>query len=297
MNALEHRVARAAPGAEVLVPAGRHVGTLVVDKPLTLRGEAGAVLDAGQQGLAVVVRGDVDVALHELTVEGGLGDAGALLHVEDGALTAERCVFRRGTARTFGGGALYAAGRRVELRGCQLLENVGRQGGAVLLCGEVELVATGCLFAQNAAVQGAALRLRDGARAHLVGCTLSANRGVGSTPDAVGGAIFVSGTTTRTPELRLDNCLWVAHGPAPRGELYNEPAVPGVVVVRGSVLPAACARLSGRHGDVRLEGPEYAPARGSLADGAADPALWTGAAVVDLRGAARGRTAGYLEVA
>ncbi len=296
MRGLAERIAAARPGAEVLVPAGRHLGTLSVDKPLTLRGERGAVLDAAGQGAVLIVRGEVHVQLVDLVLEGGLAEAGALVHVEDGALSALRCVFRRGTARTFGGGALYAAGTTVALRHCHLVENVGRQGGALLLCGEVELVAEGCLFAQNGAVQGAALRLRDGARAQLTGCTLVSNRGLGPTPNDVSGACFLSGTSTQQPTLVLDNCLWVAHGPSPKGELYNEPRRPGRVEAHGCVLPTACAAWPGAHADVRLEAPSYSPVRGSVADGAADPTLWPPQAV-DERGVARHTTAGYLEVA
>lgn len=293
---LAERIAAARAGAEVLVPAGRHLGTLTVDKPLTLRGERGAVLDAAGQGAALIIRGDVDVRLGDLALEGGVAEAGALVHVEEGSLRAERCVFRRGTARTFGGGAIYASGGTIELRYCHFLENVGRQGGALLLTGEVELLADGCLFAQNAAVQGAALRLRDGARAHLVGCTLVGNRGLGPSPKDVCGACFVSGTTTQAPALELDNCLWVAHGPSPKGELYNDAARPGLVQTRGCVLPSACAPWPGLHAELRLEGPWYSPARGGPADGAADPSLWAPQAA-DERGVPRRQTAGYLEVA
>jgi nitrous oxidase accessory protein len=45
----------AAPGATVRVPAARYVGTVVVDRPLSLEAEPGTVLDGGGRGSVVTV--------------------------------------------------------------------------------------------------------------------------------------------------------------------------------------------------------------------------------------------------
>ncbi len=46
-------VAAADPGATIIVPAGIHAGTIVIDKPLTLIAEPGAIIDAQGSGDAV----------------------------------------------------------------------------------------------------------------------------------------------------------------------------------------------------------------------------------------------------
>ena len=48
-------VAAARPGDELILSAGVHAGPVTVDRPRTLRGEAGAVLDGGNEGSVVNV--------------------------------------------------------------------------------------------------------------------------------------------------------------------------------------------------------------------------------------------------
>ena len=66
-ESLEQIVAAAAPGATVSVPAGVHAVHLRLDKPITLVGEPGAILDGG--GVGDVVRiGAAQVAVRGLTI-------------------------------------------------------------------------------------------------------------------------------------------------------------------------------------------------------------------------------------
>lgn len=67
----------AVPGATVTVPAGVHVGNVVIDRPLTLVGEPGAVLDGQQQDSVLTVSAS-DVEVANLTfVNGGRNPVGA----------------------------------------------------------------------------------------------------------------------------------------------------------------------------------------------------------------------------
>ncbi len=68
---LAEEIAAADPGSTLYVPAGRHQGPILVDKPLTIVGEPGALI-AGVPGEAVVsiLRTD-NVTLRGLTIEGG----------------------------------------------------------------------------------------------------------------------------------------------------------------------------------------------------------------------------------
>jgi nitrous oxidase accessory protein len=62
-------VAAAAPGDVLLISPGRHSGPVVVDKPLTLRGQPGAVVDGGGHGRVIQVSAP-DVTISGLDITG-----------------------------------------------------------------------------------------------------------------------------------------------------------------------------------------------------------------------------------
>jgi parallel beta-helix repeat protein len=64
-----HAAIASAGAGDVLRIAGLHIGQFVIDKPLTLRGEPGATLDAGGAGTVLVIAAD-DVVLEGLTLTG-----------------------------------------------------------------------------------------------------------------------------------------------------------------------------------------------------------------------------------
>ncbi|HWO71836.1 MAG TPA: NosD domain-containing protein [Actinomycetota bacterium] len=73
---LQAAIEAAAPGATVRVPAARYVGTVVVDRPVSLEAEPGAVLDGGGQGSVVTVLAS-GVSLRGFRIRGsGLGPVG-----------------------------------------------------------------------------------------------------------------------------------------------------------------------------------------------------------------------------
>ncbi|HEX7112432.1 MAG TPA: nitrous oxide reductase family maturation protein NosD [Mizugakiibacter sp.] len=67
VDALAQAIARAAPGATVTVPAGVHAVHLRIDKPLTLVGAPGAVLD-GEGSSDVIHIAASDVSVRDLTI-------------------------------------------------------------------------------------------------------------------------------------------------------------------------------------------------------------------------------------
>jgi nitrous oxidase accessory protein len=91
---LQAAVAAAAPGDVLRLLAGTHAGPVVIDKALTLEGEAGAVVQGSGQGNAITVAA-ADVILRGLTVTGsGISleamDAGIFLTRDAGRALVER---------------------------------------------------------------------------------------------------------------------------------------------------------------------------------------------------------------
>jgi nitrous oxidase accessory protein len=66
---LSQRLAQAAPGASITLPAGVYDGPITLDKPLTLVGEAGTVIDGHGEGSVVTIDAP-DVTLRGLTIRG-----------------------------------------------------------------------------------------------------------------------------------------------------------------------------------------------------------------------------------
>lgn len=67
-ESLQPLVANAAGGDLISIPKGRYPGPLVIDRTLTLRGENGAVIDAGGTGHALIIEAP-DTVIDGLAVE------------------------------------------------------------------------------------------------------------------------------------------------------------------------------------------------------------------------------------
>lgn len=70
-------VVAAAPGDELVLAAGTHAGRVTLDRPLTLRGEPGAVLDGGGEGSVITVAAP-GVTVRDLTIRGSGSDRVAM---------------------------------------------------------------------------------------------------------------------------------------------------------------------------------------------------------------------------
>ena len=80
---LADRIAAASPGDTIRVPVGVHGGPFIIDRPLTLRGEPGAVLDGGGTGTVLRVTAP-DVTVADVTIRA----SGPSLSREDAGLMA-----------------------------------------------------------------------------------------------------------------------------------------------------------------------------------------------------------------
>ncbi|MCC5881035.1 MAG: nitrous oxide reductase family maturation protein NosD [Halomonas sp.] len=81
---LQAHIDTAASGSELTLAAGVHTGGILIDKPLTLRGEPGAILDGEGSGDVIRVRAE-DVRIEGLTLRNSgfnLTDMNAGIHAE-----------------------------------------------------------------------------------------------------------------------------------------------------------------------------------------------------------------------
>jgi nitrous oxidase accessory protein len=70
-------LAGAAPGETLILAPGLHAGPVLLDRPVTLAGEPGAVIDGGGRGSVIVITGP-DVTVRGLTIRGSGSDGAAL---------------------------------------------------------------------------------------------------------------------------------------------------------------------------------------------------------------------------
>ncbi len=121
-------VAAARPGDELILSAGVHAGPVTVDRPLTLRGEAGAVLDGGNEGSVVNVTAP-SVAVTGLTIRGSGSDRTSM----DAGVNLARTA--KGWSRTTNSSATCTVSRiqgapNATVRGNRITGRTGRQAEA-----------------------------------------------------------------------------------------------------------------------------------------------------------------------
>lgn len=289
---LAQAVRDARPGDTLKVPAGRYPVNLELTKSITLLAMGQVVLDGLHAGSVVrVTARDALVRLSGLTLVGGNApEAGGAVCALEGTVELSDCVVRFNKAPLYGGGGLFVRDAKVKATRCRFEANTGRQGGAILVDGVGELRLEDSTVIQNAAVQGGGLKVKEGARAELVGCTLADNKVVGE--GATGGALHLSGTTTRAPSVSLQACI-VSERAESAPCVFNSARHPAALTVTRSLLPAWCQPLGGDNtfaeaGFVMTGHEPYLLDERSPAVGAADPSLFP-AGARDVTGKPRAR--------
>ncbi|MFZ5480667.1 MAG: hypothetical protein ACOZNI_28150 [Myxococcota bacterium] len=194
-----------ANGGVVRLGPGVHAGPLRVEQSVTVRGEEGAVIDAGGTGAAVEVDGDaLTVVIEGVTLRGGHGDGGGGLRLTGFSdVTLTRCVVAQNRAPQGVGGGIYASRGRLVLEDTVVRDNRAQTASELMATGVADVRVKGGELLGNVAA-------REGARLTLVGTH-------------VAGDVDVRGTTTRTPTLEL-------HGCTVDGSVRNDRALPAKVV-------------------------------------------------------------------
>lgn len=277
------------PGGVVTVPAGTYAVNLLIDKPLSLVGVGEVVLDGQRSGSVVRVNTDGVVKLGGLLIAGGrTNGVGGGVCLERGELELVQCTLRFNEAPVYGGGGLGVRGGHARVTACRFEANTGRQGAGVLVDLEGRLTMRDSLLAQNAGFDGGGLRVKESGAATLLGCTLADNKVLGEHP--TGGAVSLSGSTSRTPSLTLTQCLVAERSQGPE-VIHNFAPCPGTLTLTKNLLPPWCSTFGGDNrfdvpGFVGTGSEPYLLAPNSPAAGAGDVGAY-GPSPRDLLGRAR----------
>lgn len=200
------------PGAIVSLAPGVHRENLLIEASVTLRGEPGAVLDAARGGPVIHVDLDeLSVTIQDLTLTGGVGEAGGAVRVSGWSeVSLERCALVGNEATQDGGGiggGVYAHRGMLRLLDCTFRDNRARSATDFALAGAARAELRGGHFAGDVYVL-------EGAELTAVGTVIA-------------GKLRARGTTTRAPVLTL-------RGVRIDGGLDNDVNLPATVVVEDS---------------------------------------------------------------
>jgi hypothetical protein len=236
---LAEAVASAPDGAVVRLTPGTYGGTMRPTRSLTIIADppGEAVVDADGAGPCLVVDvDDIEVRVHGVALTGGAGaEGGAVTLTAFSRLDLEGCRIAGNHSRQApGGGALVTAGT-LALRGCTIEANEASDGLALCADAVATVQIDDCTLTGAVPAGLSLLRVRDGAAVSVRTSRLEAGEGV---------AVHVSGTTSRAPEVVIEDSA-----------LFGHPAIeqrgpgPGLVEVRGchlsTPLPSTALDLGG----------------------------------------------------
>lgn len=200
-----------AGGGVVCLGPGVHAGPLVLTTSVTLRGEAGAVLDGRGEGSVLRVEDDdLVVRVESLTLRGGSDEAGGGLAVSGYSEVAlVGCVVEGNRARgrgdtSGGGGGVHASRGTVRIEDTTFRGNRAPFGSDLFVTGVAEVTVRG-------GVLGGDVVAREGAKVSLERVRIE-------------GAVDARGTTTRAPAVRLQ-------GTEAKGGVRNDGRLPATVEI------------------------------------------------------------------
>jgi hypothetical protein len=190
-------------GGTAVIPAGRFVDSLVIDKDLTLQGAGAAqtVIDGNKVNIPLTVTNGAHVAVHDLTLANGRSGLR-----NSGVATLVRCAVRDNVNSQSGGGIWNASGASLLLDSCTVSGNRSSGwGGGIYNLGEIS----------------------------VLNSTVSGNRALGkASDDDTGGGGIYNGNS-----LILQSCTVTQNRALQGGGIVNV----GVVSIASSIIAANMA--------------------------------------------------------
>lgn len=230
MNAVEDQtryvqdlINAASVGETVFLPRGVYGVALYIDKSLILVGEGKSeetVLQGLPDGGSVIViqDNDLEIALENLTIAGGADLRGGGITLKAASkLMIKNCTLCNNAATYYGGGGVYAQAGELIIERSRIYQNAGVSGGGVFLDTKTKALFKSCLIVENNARFGGGVCLKEAASAEFLNCTFAENR----SNENIGDNIFLSGSLTEQPAIKLMNCI-VAKGGSDQSIAVND---------------------------------------------------------------------------
>jgi predicted outer membrane repeat protein len=228
--------ARRKESTTIVLEAGEYLIDLcAIIGPVTIVGSAGArhttIKPIGGGELLKVSRAGSVLSIRGITFEDGQSPAGAAIDATgETSVLVEDCIFRNNVAKAIKGGAIHAsASVELTVKRCVFESNRSECGGAIALTGNARGTIHGSVFHGNQAVLGGAVIVEQLAQATITSCSFFNNE---ANHHAGGNALFVSGTRTSQPNVKLTNSLFVAERP-----IVNNPQRPGELMLSHCIVP------------------------------------------------------------
>lgn len=231
---IQRQIDAAPEGSVVHLAAGRICGSLVIDKPIILRG-AGAdrtILDGQHRRPVLSIEApEGEVHVEEVALTNGKGSHGGAISVDNGAkVFLVGCLLDRNTARTGRGGALAVDWGYVSVRECTIVNNLAALGGGIFVGGNAIVEVAASIIADNVAVRGGGVAVVDDGELELWTSRLEANQA-----EIEGHHLYTYGTTTASPRILLSNALLSGAG-AVGLPISNHPRFKASIAVENSSL-------------------------------------------------------------
>ena len=198
---LTRAIASSQPGDTINLAAGRYIlsSTLELNKAVTLKSPAGAVIDGNNACRVIHIAGDV--VLDGLTITGGndtSNQGGGGVYVSAGSSTIENCIITGNKTTTYGGGIkVYDKEVKTDIINCSITNNQAKNGGG-LYCSYSHVNVTNSRISGNIATTLSGGFFSDYASSlNLTNCTIADNQA-----GAEGGGGYAGISTNNT----LINC-------------------------------------------------------------------------------------------
>jgi len=246
---LAETISAAPDGARVCLSPGRYEANLVVTRSVTLHALGAAaetVIDGGERGPILAVRDDeLTVRFEGLSLtRGSASQGGAVLLTGLSRVELHGCALHHNTGRQGPGGAIYADQGTVVIERCRIHDNAATDGPAVCVDGIASLRIEDSLLVESGGPTVAVVRVRDGADATVARSTL-----IGEDRAA---ALHASGTSSRRPEVAVSDS--VLSGSTALD--LPEPFAGKATVTRSLLSAVTHAYIDG--GDTRVGAPRFA---------------------------------------